>query len=186
MHDVWSREEVKAGDIVKKHWPLWLEHLGRDYTPPCIGLNRARSNRPGTTLRHLMSGLFICRLGARVWESGKEIWLWQQNRKTGGPRVLHFLYVPWLMCFSSLTHHPLILWEDRFTFSPILLLSWRPAYWYSCTVPDVKRYPHGPELCTEEFPSKQSLFSSASRYYYSSRKISRQDLWRWKVSESIV
>lgn len=68
MQRVWSREEVKAGDIVKKHWPLWLEHLEGDYdtTPLHWSKPSWKQQARHNSGRHLMSGLFICRLGAKV------------------------------------------------------------------------------------------------------------------------
>ena len=51
MQRVWSREEVKAGDIVKEPWLLWLEHLRGEYdTTPLHCSKPGWSDRIDTTL----------------------------------------------------------------------------------------------------------------------------------------
>lgn len=89
MQRVWSREGVKAGDSVKQPWPLWLEYLrGERDAAPCSAPVWAGA----TGQTHLWEALSVwsfhlsvrCQ-GVRNWQ--EEIWLWQQNRKTGGPRV---------------------------------------------------------------------------------------------------
>ena len=51
MQDAQSGEGVKAGDVAKKHWPLWLEHLrGEYYAIPCTALNLSWSDRADTVL----------------------------------------------------------------------------------------------------------------------------------------
>ena len=55
MQRVWSREEVKAGDIVKEPWPLWLEHLRGEYdTTPLHCSKPSWSDRIDTTLSILL------------------------------------------------------------------------------------------------------------------------------------
>lgn len=120
--DTWweSGEGVKVMGVVKRHWPLWLEHpRGEYHTIPCLHcskgeLHRLVSHRAG---RNLMSSLFICQVGAKVGKTDKIQFGSdkRQNSRRGGSNleqpVSHVL-------FPMLAHHPRCSgWRQMCSFS---------------------------------------------------------------------
>lgn len=131
--------------------------------------------------------LVFCVVGGVECEIGKRRFGFDSRiEKQEGQGFCVTCNVPHGSCVSSsLAHHPLILWEDRFTFfslfsfclgdQPIVFL-YRP--WCQGV--------SWPRICTEEFPIKQKVCSLQHPVYYSSKEDFQQVCEGERISESIV